>query len=75
VVITLMANLFVTKGNVAQIVHLKEIIHMNINPKEKTEEKILEIPTKIGKDIDDYDDIEIEDGSEIGYEIEYTTQY
>ena len=43
--------------------------------KEKTEEKILEIPTKIGKDIDDYDDIEIEDGSEIGYEIEYTTQY
>lgn len=67
-----MANLFVTKGNVAQIVHLKEIIHMNINPKEKTEEKILE---KIGKDIDDYDDIEIEDGSEIDYEIEYTTQY
>ena len=71
-VITLMANLFVTKGNVAQIVHLKEIIHMNINPKEKTEEKIL---AKIGKDIDDYDDIEIEDGSEIDYEIEYTTQY
>ena len=45
---------------------------MNINPKEKTEEKILE---KIGNDIDDYDDIEIEDGSEIDYEIEYTTQY
>ena len=74
-VITLMANLFVTKGNVAQIVHLKEIIQMNINPKEKTEEKILAIPIKIGNHIDEYDDIEIEDGSEIGYEIEYTTQY
>ena len=73
------ANLFVTKGNVAKTVQLKEIIHMGINPKERNIENLLSTTRTDGNDLDEieefYDDIEFDDGSEVDYGLEYTQSH